>query len=308
MHDVPNFPANSSRGVAAWQELMRRGEYTAAWEISDLAIASRSESDQQSLPPHLRSVWDGTPVEGRRVLVRCNHGIGDTIQFARYIEPLRAAASEVTVCAGGTVIELLSRAPFVDDGVTLTTDADDVAFDVDGEIMELPHVFRTTLDTIPSRIPYLDVTPADIPRTTGPTVGLAWRSGEWDPGRSIAFDDLGPLFDMPGISFCSVQLNAVEAGWRMELGEMLDVNGLLRTAAVIRSLDLLISVDTMTAHLAGALGQPVWTLLKSDADWRWMDGPTSPWYPTMRLFRQERPGEWPPVIRRVAEDLAMYCT
>jgi hypothetical protein len=303
MHDISQPEHHLWPSVTEWQQLMRLGEYAAAWQISDRAVAARRGISQDHLPFHLRSVWDGRPVADKRVLVRCFHGIGDTIQFARFIEPLLAVAADVTVCASGPLVELLSTAPFINDKVRFARGEATAAYDADVEMMELAHVFRTTLETIPGRIPYLDASPAHLPGREGFSVGLAWRSGDWDGRRSLTVDDLLPLFDVEGVTFYSVQLDAEAAGWRYELGRALPVDGLLRTAGVIKALDLLITVDTMTAHLAGALGRPVLTLLHADADWRWMQGPTTPWYPTMRLFRQQIPGVWSTAVEDVAEAL-----
>jgi hypothetical protein len=180
-----------------------------------------------------------------------------------------------------------------------------VEFDIDVEIMELPHVFRTTPRTIPAEIPYLHVDPTPLPRGGRLAVGIVWRAGDWNDQRSIPFSLLAPLVKVSGITWYIHQRGAGLAECDEGFGITQEFCDLLEEARMLRSLDLLISVDTMPAHLAGALGVPVWNLLHSEADWRWMEGrDDSPWYPTMRLFRQDRRGEWEPVIARVACALA----
>jgi hypothetical protein len=181
----------------------------------------------------------------------------------------------------------------------------DAEYDTDVEIMELPHVFRTRLSTLPARVPYLHVEPAPLRREGRLAVGLCWRAGEWNESRSIPFSLLAPLAKVPGVVWYIFQRGPGLAEWRRaSFGLTPEAANLFEEARVVRALDLMISVDTMTAHLAGALGVPVWNLLQRDADWRWMEGrDDSPWYPTMRLFRQERRGCWEPVIARVAAEL-----
>jgi hypothetical protein len=269
-----------------WLAHMRRGEFEAAWDLSDRLLARRESSRQ--LPRHEQWVWDGTPLEGKRVLIRCYHGLGDTIQFIRYAPLVKEIAREVMVWAQPSVIPLLETARGVDRFLPLHDGAPDVEYDADVEIMELAHVFRR----IVGDVPYLHVPPL----ATGGGIGVAWRSGDWDPNRDIPPELLTRL---PGVTH-----NLQRGETRPELLNLPERNDPFGTARLMRGLDLVITVDTMTAHLAGALGVPVWTLLRADADWRWMeDRDDSPWYPTMRLFRQQEPGEWEPVIERVTAAL-----
>jgi hypothetical protein len=181
----------------------------------------------------------------------------------------------------------------------------EVDFDVDIEIMELPYAWRTTLDTIPANIPYLHVAAAPLPPAHSPRVGLVWRAGDWDPGRSLDFAQLAHLLDRGSIAWYSFQQDARDAERHAHL-RRLELSTVIETAAHIRSMDLVISVDSMPAHLTGALGVPVWTLLQHRADWRWMDQRAdSPWYPTMRLFRQSRTGDWEGVIAAVQRALIL---
>jgi hypothetical protein len=248
-------------------------------------------------------VWDGTPLEGRRVLIRCYHGLGDTLQFIRYAPLVRRVAAEVTVWAQPALIPLLRTAEGIDRLLPLHDGACEAEYDVDVEVMELAHVFRSTVDTLPAEVPYLHPDRATIERDGRLHVGIVWRSGDWDDRRSIPFPLVAPLAEIPGVVLHVLQRGAGREdadGFGIDSGS----DDVTECARVMRALDLVVTVDSMPAHLAGALGVPVWTLLHADADWRWMEGrEDSPWYPTMRLLRQRAAGEWAPVIARVAARL-----
>ena len=171
----------------AWMWHMRAGDFARAWEISDAVLRLRSGAPGWHLPRHEQALWDGTPIDGRRVLVRCYHGLGDTIQFARYLPLLRQRAAHVLLWAQPSLIPLLRT---IDAGLEILPlhDGDPaVAYDVDVEIMELADVFRSTLATLPGRVPYIHVEPATLPDTPAPRVGLVWRAGDWAEHRSIPF-------------------------------------------------------------------------------------------------------------------------
>jgi hypothetical protein len=293
-----------------WTRHMMGGAFEEAWKISESALRSRAGNPCWHLPRHLQNLWDGTPLAGKRVLVRCYHGLGDTIQFIRYAPLVKAIAAEVIVWAQPPLLPLLKTVPGIDQLLPLHGGRPEAAFDVDVEIMELPFIFRTTLATIPSTIPYLQVEP--LPPSTGKNqlaVGLIWKAGDWDERRSIPFSLLAPLADIPGSKLYILQYEATAAGWRQGFGIYPVAFSLLGYARFIRTLNIVITVDTMPAHLAGALGVPVWNLLHAEADWRWMKNRTdSPWYPTMQLFRQARAGEWEAVIERVKNELLKRCS
>jgi hypothetical protein len=283
---------------------MRRGEFEAAWEISDAVLRSHVGVPCWHLPRHLQYVWDGTPLDGKRVLVRCYHGLGDTIQFIRYAPLVKAVAAEVILWAQPTLIPLLRTAQGIDRILPLHDGTPGVEYDVDVEIMELPHVFRTTLATVPAHVPYLHASPAPLPKGERLAVGIFWEAGDWNERRSVPFAQLAPLTEVSGVALHVLERHpgVTERHPGFTVAPIVDT--VLATARFMRALDLVISVDSMPAHLAGALGVPVWTLLPYDADWRWMEGrDDSPWYPTMRLFRQECPGEWDSVVARVADEL-----
>jgi hypothetical protein len=291
--------------VQAWMRHMRRGDWEAAWEISDAVLQSRAGKPCWHLPRHFQYLWDGTPPAGKRVLVRCYHGLGDTILFIRYAPLLKALAAEVLVWAQPPLLPLLKTVPGIDQVLPLHEGRPEVSCDLEVEIMELPHLFRTTPATIPAQIPYLQVAPVPLSAGTNQmAVGLVWQVSDWDSYRSIPFSLLAPLAQLPGIRLYILQSDARAAGWQEGVGLYPGELSLEAYAGFLRSLDLLIAVDTMAVHLAGALGVTVWTLLHAEANWRWMeDRDDSPWYPTMRLFRQASPGDWQGVIERVKTEL-----
>lgn len=283
---------------------MRGGDFVAAWRISELELRRHSELASARLPRHLQAVWDGTSLRGKRVLVRCYHGLGDTLQFIRFIPALKAVAAEVLVWAQPSLLSLLSTVSGIDRLMPLNDGAPDCQYDVDVEIMELPFVFRTTLQSLPAAVPYLHVGAASL-SDQGFKVGVVWRGGEWDSRRDVPFVVLAELAQLPGASFYVLQQITTACEHHARFKRILppDSDG-LTTARIMRALDLVISIDSMTAHLAGALAMPTWILLHKDADWRWMhDRDDSPWYPTMRLYRQRRAGDWAPVIARVKAEL-----
>ena len=289
---------------ARWTEAMRRGDFAAAWSISDAYLQRRSLEDHKKVPRHFQTIWDGRAVRGKQVLVRCYHGLGDTIHFIRYAPLLRNESKEVIVWAQPSLIPLLRTVNGIDRLLPLHDGSPDVEYDVDVEVTELPYVFRTTLASIPADVPYVHVEPLLLRDDAEFRVGLIWESGDWDTSRSIPFSQIQRLAQLPGIDWHILQRDASSAGWDGKFGKISGGDNPLDDARVMCALDLVISVDTMTAHLAGALGQRIWTLLPFDADWRWMlDRTDSPWYPTMRLFRQKEKGCWDDVIDEVAGEL-----
>ncbi len=289
---------------------MRRGDFAGAWQISDAVLHERAGRTCFHLPRHQQWVWNGDSLVGKRVLIRCYHGLGDTVQFVRYAPLVRALAKEVTLWTQPALVELLRGVPGVDRVLPLHDGGRvGVHYDLDLEIMELPHLFRSTLATIPAEVPYLRVPPGAevlLRRTpAGCHVGLVWRAGDWDAARSVPVDLLAAaLAAVPGVTLHALQRGPALAEWRAKFGPVSGTDDVLGTARWMNALDLVVSVDSFPTHLAGALGRPVWTLLHADPDWRWLEErEDSPWYPTMRLFRQERPGAWEPVVARVAVEL-----
>jgi hypothetical protein len=296
-----------------WHCRMFLGQFEEAWSESD-AICSRGAPD-----PH--RLWDGTPLDGKRVIIRCLHGYGDAIQFLRYASFVRARAARVVVETHPEMVSLLSRLNEVDEVITWKNGSSKTFTDWDQqiEVMELPRVFRNTIRTIPAAVPYLAVTSEAKRRSlqllgphARPRVGVLWGSSGFNPARSIPFAEFSRILLVPGISFYSFQRDPGRDDLA-SLQEHFAIHDtaehspeILDTAADLSNMDLLVTVDTMAAHLAGALGIPVWTLLAWHADWRWMvDREDTPWYPTMRLFRQPREGDWKSVVDRVVRELCV---
>jgi hypothetical protein len=294
---------------------MRRGRFAEAWRISDrvLAARSRAQADRAGIPAHLRYVWTGERLAERTVLVRCYHGLGDTLQFIRLTANLRTLGCIVMVQAQAELLPLLQTMPEIDRLFPLDGSSADPEHQVAIEVMELPHALRLMPEDLPGRIPYVAVpTPsvarrwAGVPPDGRVRIGLAWTAGAWDMRRSIAIRQLRPLAAFENAAFFSLQRGGAETA--LELETVLHFEnphdrsmGVMDTAALIAGLDLVVTVDTMVAHLAGALGKCVWLLLPYHADWRWAgDREDSLWYPTMRLFRQPVPGDWVTPIARVA--------
>lgn len=184
-----------------WMRFMRRGDFESAWKISDAVLRARAGTPCCQLPRHEQHVWDGSWLEGKRVLLRCYHGLGDTIQFIRCARLLKEIAAEVIVWAQPALIPLLRTARGIDRLLPLHDGAPDVEYDADVEIMELPHIFRTTLETVPREIPYLHVEPAPLRRDERLNVGLVWAAGDWDERQNVPFDSLRPLFELEGVRF-----------------------------------------------------------------------------------------------------------
>lgn len=284
---------------------MLRGDFDAAWKVSDRVLARRVRNRERAhhLPRHWQWLWDGRDLAGAHVLVHCYHGLGDTLQFVRLLPLLRARCAAVTLWLQPALAELLHPVEGVDHIEPLHDGAPDITRDGDVELMELPHILRLTPDCIPARVPYLGL---EFPRSErnprGPMrVGLCWRSGAWNHARSIPGFALLPLAGVRGVHWFSLQYPEQQPPFAMRDLACRDLRELARRMC---TLDLVISVDTLVAHLAGALGLPTWTLLPAECDWRWMrERSDSPWYPTMRLFRQVRVGEWEDVAEQVARAL-----
>jgi hypothetical protein len=298
----PDAAALNAADAREWLRCARSGDLAAAWQVSDRIRLRDGNIRDWTAPRHQQRVWDGSSFQDRRVLIRCYHGLGDTIQFIRYVPCVRAISREVTVWAQPSLLPLLISVAGIDRLLPLHDGAPDCHCDVDVEIMELPYAFRSTLSTIPVVVPYLHIDSMPLSGDR-PRVGIVWRAGDWDQARSISFNEVRRLFDQHRVSWYALQLGRTADEHHPQLRDAPagDVASLART---ITALDLVITIDSMPAHLAGALGVPVWTLLPQAADWRWMEDRTdSPWYPTMRLFRQ-RGGGWTPVMDTVLDALA----
>jgi tetratricopeptide (TPR) repeat protein len=260
--------------------------------------------------------WNGEDLTGRRILLLVEPGFGDTFQFARYVPMVaRRGGHAILACAP----EQMRLFQCFKEHATVVNQILDCKFDVHCALGSLPRAFKTTLETIPADVPYLRADDGLIAKWKARMpanrlkIGLVW-SGDVraTARRAVTLRQLAPLFKTPASWFVSLQKGhaAVQikgapelavADWSDELTDFAE------TAALMTNLDLIISSDTSTAHLAGALGRTIWTFLPFGADWRWLlDRADSPWYPTMRLFRQNTLGDWGEVIDRVAQALSAF--
>ena len=285
---------------------MRRGDFDGAWVISDQVLSEREGLSCHDRPRHEQWVWRGEPLRGH-VLIRCNHGLGDTIQFIRYAAIVRGMVDRVIVEAQPELLSLLRTAKGIDQ-VVPQGHGDEIFYDVAVEVMELPHVFRTDINHIPARVPYFRIAPEPVSSRARLNVGLVWQAGDWDMRRSIPFKLVRQLATVPGVTWHVLQQGSAAKTWDNSFGVNSSRTNLLQLAQFLSGLPLLISIDSMPAHLSGALAVQTWTLLHADCDWRWMAHRTdSPWYPTMRLFRQKRPGDWGSVLDHVKNQLTTLC-
>jgi hypothetical protein len=287
---------------------MRRGDFVSAWAISDQILQARARSGAvcTHLPRHEQFVWNGAQLAGQRVFVRCYHGLGDTLQFVRLLASPRLNATEITLWVQPALFKLLQTVRGIDQLLPLHDGDPDVDYDVDIEIMELPHALRLEVAELPGPIPYIYVPAPGARPSRNRRIGVCWSAGEWDPKRSLLPEAVRPWASLTDIRWFSLQYPAASCALpaasiaSREIAEM---------AARMQLLDLVVTVDTMVAHLAGAMGLPVWLLLPHEADWRWMaERADSPWYPTMRLFRQPSAGDWDSVIEQVRSELAAFTT
>ena len=274
----------------------------------------------QAVPRPPLPEWDGSPLEGRTILLYPEQGIGDTIQFIRYAPLVRQRGGKVLFACPPKLNGLLSTCPGIDRVVS--EEGRLAGVDVQAALVSLPRLLGTDLNSIPADVPYLSADAAVVETwrerlqsAEGFRVGIAWqgnRTHAADRERSIPLAEFRPLA-IPGVRLLSLQKGfgteqLADAPFAVEdLGSQLDESGgaFRDTAAVIQNLDLVIVSDSAICHLAGALAAPVWVALPFSPDWRWLlERPDSPWYPTMRLFRQETPGDWGGVFARIAAELA----
>jgi len=266
-------------------------------------------------------IWDGTSPEGKTIVLVSEQGLGDTLQFIRYAHPLAELGARVIVECSAALHPLLARTPGVSQWITPA----DPAPAADGcvPLMSMPHRMRTTLESIPKSIPYIFADESrveawrdEIRSYDKLRVGIAWQGNPhapYDDERSIPLKNFAPLAALPGVQLFSLQKGegseqlAAVPDWNLvDFGERLDANGgaFMDTAAIMQHLDLVITSDTSMAHLAGGLGMPTWLALNHVPDWRWLlEREDSPWYPTLRLYRQRSIGDWSEAFARMAEEL-----
>jgi hypothetical protein len=255
--------------------------------------------------------WHGEALEGRRILLHAEQGLGDAIQFMRYAPMVAALDADTILEVHPELVRLAQTVPGVAHviarGETLPQ------FDTHCPLLSLPLAFSTEFATIPANIPYFfPERLTSIPPLTGEAklrVGLVWAGDPKSPidrKRSLPESALAPLFEVKDIAIYSLQRGpASEAAPTMPFaGTLAQTGDFAATAEFVSTLDLVLTVDTAVAHLSGALGLPVWIMLPKVADWRWLEArEDSPWYPSARLFRQQAAGDWGQVIARIATEL-----
>lgn len=275
---------------------MRAENFALAWSIAEALDAQRDPAtrDDPAQPYHRRWVWDGSDLAGRHVLVRCYHGLGDTIQFLRYLPHLRRIAASVVLEIPPRLVPLIDGAGLADRIVPFDDAAPMPRQDCDVEIMELAQALRLPPAAAPP--PYLACEPAVLPEHT---IGLCCTAGDWDSARSLAPELLAPL--CAGRSCVTLDPLPSALPVLNPAGCPFDM---VETARLVAGVSLVITVDTMIAHLAGAMAKPTWLLLKHEPDWRWSPQASgSAWYPSLRLFCQPEPGDWASVGAQVTAEL-----
>ncbi len=306
--------------LALAQNLLARGEMDPGW--IEYEWRNQTEAGRGQLPRITSAPWTGMRIRDGKIFLIGDQGYGDTIQFARYIPAVAERFDEVLLGCSAEMTPLLARIP----GVSRTFHRWN---EIPGHaaycrLSSLAMIFRTTLDTIPNAVPYLSPEPvrvahwaswlqANHPPSTR-RIGLAWSGRPTHPNdrrRSIRLERLVPIIAAGPARFVSLQkpISPVDSGWLDRFPGLISLPTELRdfddTAALIANLDLVITVDTSIGHLSGALGKPTWIMLPKACDWRWLlDRADSPWYPTVRLFRQQVPGAWDTLIADVAVALA----
>ena len=277
--------------------------YESRWSFEDLHLRRRNFRAPQ---------WRGEPLDGKTILLHAEQGLGDTIQFARYVPQVAARGAHVILEAQPPLVRLLKQLPGVEQ--VIPHGANLPAFDCHCPLMSLPLVFGTTAETIPTPEGYLHAGAKQVPAADSPLrIGIVWNGNprhKGDANRSMPLEALMPLAEVPGLTLISLQkgsgieqLAPLKDSLPLEDAASFHAD-MYETAELMATLDLVITVDTSIAHLAGAMAKPVWILLPWVADWRWMENrSTSPWYVSARLFRQTSAGDWNSVVSQIVAAL-----
>ena len=311
-HALANHPEHVEAHVYLGRQYFKQGRYPEGAENFEWIWRGRLPSSQIGY----FTTPEGAPIrqDGKHILLSADSGLGDALQFIRYAEQINSLGAHVKVVCQPELVRLFSHQPFIEKCFPFGPHSEQV--DIHLPLDNMIAAFRTTLDSIPKHIPYLAASPtqqqawqARLARYEGLKVGLCWSGNPGLPQnarRSVGTQDISTLLELPGICFISLQKGrtaplAPLLDWTDELTDM-DC-----TAALVAELDLVVSVDSAVAHLAGALGKPVWLLNRFDSCWRWLDDrDDSPWYPTMRQFRQPAPNTWPEVVARLKTALEEF--
>jgi hypothetical protein len=294
--------------------LLALGEYESGWRDYEW----RWQASGFARPSYPQPEWDGSRLNGETVLLYTEQGYGDAVQFARYATRVAERGARVVLRSPKELQPILRTVAGIS-GVSAPDE--DVPFDRHASLLTLPMILGTRAETIPAATPYIRPDPERVrawgeriaPGKSGMKVGLVWASQSQMPNvalKSMPLPALGPLGVAAGVRFFSLQVGepgreAVRSAPFPLVDLAAGIRDFADTAAIIANLDLTISVDTAVAHVAGALGRPVWTMLQYAPDWRWYpDARTTRWYPGMRLYRQHKAGDWASVSAEVARDLA----
>ena len=290
--------------------LLLLGDFERGWDEYEW----RWKQKRIQAPTSTQPQWDGSPLSGQTILLHAEQGLGDTLQFLRYAPSVKQAGGTVIVQCQERLLPLVEGLPGVDQWVVAGEELP--AFDVHAPLLSLPGIFRTELSSIPEPV-RLQADPARVEfwrsRLPERAVGISWAGSHThkrDRDRSMPFACLAPLSQVPGLKLVSLQrgpemddLKTAPAGLDIVNPEQ-EAQSMADTAAIIANLDLVITVDTMLAHLAASLGKPVWNLLSHLPDWRWLlERTDTPWYPGMRLWRQPRPDDWDGVVKELVKAL-----
>ena len=277
------------------------------WELYDARLRMTESARRLDALPR----WRGEDIAGKTLLIHCEQGFGDTIQFLRYAKMAKSRGARVILVVQPVLLRLLQGLPGIDE--VIGADTPTPPHDFFCPLLSLPRAFGTTLDTIPSGAPYIHPSAELIerwatPPSPGLKVGLVWAGSTifvHNGIRSIPLNAFAPLAELSGVEFHSLQKPSQPTGDFPMVDRMAETQDFADTAGIIAGLDLVISVDSAVAHLAAAMGKEVWLLSRFVGCWRWLrDREDSPWYPTLRIFRQDAPGEWGPVLDRVRDALA----
>ena len=315
-HAIELKPDHAKAHVKLGTAHLLLGEWLVGWAEYEWRTRDRRLFQE---PRYLSSrPWNGQALNGARILIRAEMGLGDTLQFIRFIPSVAARGGRVVLEVQHELHRLLVHYPATEEVVPRGASIADYIWHC--PLVSLPHVLGTEFSALPARIPYVKV-PSDALRVwskrlgdSGPRVGLVWAGDptqKWDRVRSLRkLSLLAPLGEINGLTFFSLQKGiAAEQALDPPAGlKLIDLsphlNDFTDTAAAIAHFDLVITTCTSIAHLAGALGKPVWIMLAQVADWIWLiDREDSPWYPTARLFRQPTLGAWEPVVKRISGEL-----
>ena len=284
------------------------GDFATGWREYEW----RPQRSDLSIP-----TWNGAPLDGRTLLVRSEQGFGDMIHFVRYAALVKARGGIVVLEAKPELASLLATAPGVDRVIESVAPTD--RFDLQVNLASLPGIFGTDLTNMPATIPYLHVDAGRVeswrqrlgPRT-GLRVGIAWQGSRGhanDRHRSVDPGRFAEIASIPGVQIVSLQKGATKLPAFPLVDRTAELDSFLDTAALVRNLDLVVTVDTSVAHVAGALGVPVWVAVPFAPDWRWLlDREDSPWYPTMWLVRQNGLDQWDDVFARMARELESHAS